>query len=1164
MKHDESLLLAAVTEQVRAAAFDAEWYLDFNPDVRDAGVDPFGHYLNHGWREGRDPCSWFSTRWYCKTVLEPLSMEADPLRHYWAIGRHGGFTPSEEAEEALRARARELFDESYYVGRYPDIDPTKIVPWDHYLTFGWREMRAPNATFDPLFYSHAQHASVPGKVPARDPLLHYVAIGRAAGLDTAAGELNVRHLNGLAYPAAESAAGPPCSPLDRVVRSAWFDPAHVATQDPSCSDTDRVGAAERFLESDCLDPSPLFSTSFYRAAYGDRLDAGEHPLVHYLRIGRMQGYYPTPTLAHRDYVLLSDLYPHAERATSVDDLDGADPNSAVSDYMFRSQYDGSGIDPDVDDAFVRNVYERLFPQGLGAPAAFVKRWSSSVWVYRNPLELLRVAKAVRNSRYFDSDHYAHTVGFDPAEIDPALHYAVHGIRGSIEPSAEFDAALYAYTYPDIVRAPVVPILHFEEHGEHEGRVRRVNVTEVPGGLEFDPTLPSVIVFSHEASYTGAPMVALNIARQLEGRANVVTWLGQDGPLGEEFAANAVAHLTGFAGLDVMTRKLAALSEEFHVDRAFVNSVVCHSVVPTLRVSGIAVVSVIHEFADYVHPAGATSRMAMLSGATVFPADIVREALTRDLAKIGGGRPPTTIIEHPQGVSPAPPGEGLTIDEVRTLLGVDADNDRQRVLFGAGWVQQRKGVDLFLQVAAELTQDKEHDWRFVWVGGNYRPDEDMELSVYLAHQVRASGLEGRMTFVDAQKDLTSFWEVADVFMMSSRLDPFPNVAIDALAAAVPVVCFRGATGVASLETKFPFAVRSVPFASAAAAAAAAKDMVASTGAAGAPFAREAIIESLSFRRYVDDLEALMDESVNRAREAQARLAGIESMDEADVYAAVDQLPSEYAITNIRRPELVRATLAEVLDHDRFGLAFTLTEGQVLRGLAGTTSHADLRPWRPGVGSHQGVQSLRELTVLICIRDAGGLNCLRHPSAALGRLLRTATDLRYVATSPELARDTELFGSRGCAFAQSAVDALAAVAQQGAQEYVAVVDLSAPLGNRLSAGANHMINALTSGAVLDYLTADPACPAVLTPPQPGERSPHAELQFSGDEPVYAPRFIGTYRRDEFARFASDELPRAKAQSAKLPGSELDSYLSMWFVQWLRSQNAPPTMLPIESMA
>ena len=38
-----------------AEYFDARWYLATYADVRESGVDPFEHFLTHGWKEGRWP-----------------------------------------------------------------------------------------------------------------------------------------------------------------------------------------------------------------------------------------------------------------------------------------------------------------------------------------------------------------------------------------------------------------------------------------------------------------------------------------------------------------------------------------------------------------------------------------------------------------------------------------------------------------------------------------------------------------------------------------------------------------------------------------------------------------------------------------------------------------------------------------------------------------------------------------------------------------------------------------------------------------------------------------------------------------------------------------------------------------------------------------------------
>ena len=39
----------------RSALFDADWYLDRNPDVARSGVDPLRHFVQRGGAEGRQP-----------------------------------------------------------------------------------------------------------------------------------------------------------------------------------------------------------------------------------------------------------------------------------------------------------------------------------------------------------------------------------------------------------------------------------------------------------------------------------------------------------------------------------------------------------------------------------------------------------------------------------------------------------------------------------------------------------------------------------------------------------------------------------------------------------------------------------------------------------------------------------------------------------------------------------------------------------------------------------------------------------------------------------------------------------------------------------------------------------------------------------------------------
>ena len=78
--------------------------------------------------------------------------------------------------------------------------------------------------------------------------------------------------------------------------------------------------------------------------------------------------------------------------------------------------------------------------------------------------------------------------------------------------------------------------------------------------------------------------------------------------------------------------------------------------------------------------------------------------------------------------------------------------------------------------------------------------DSAYSSYLAEQIERSGLEGKVDIIDELPDLQPAYLNCDLFLLSSRLDPMPNVAIDAAIHGLPIVCFENASGIASLLKK----------------------------------------------------------------------------------------------------------------------------------------------------------------------------------------------------------------------------------------------------------------------------------------------------------------------------------------------------------------------------
>jgi hypothetical protein len=60
--------------------FDRDWYLQHNPDVAAANVNPALHYLQHGGREGRAPGPHFKA--YMKANPDVVAVGANPLLHF--------------------------------------------------------------------------------------------------------------------------------------------------------------------------------------------------------------------------------------------------------------------------------------------------------------------------------------------------------------------------------------------------------------------------------------------------------------------------------------------------------------------------------------------------------------------------------------------------------------------------------------------------------------------------------------------------------------------------------------------------------------------------------------------------------------------------------------------------------------------------------------------------------------------------------------------------------------------------------------------------------------------------------------------------------------------------------------------------------------------------
>lgn len=71
--------------------FDAEYYLQENPDLAARGVNPLLHFMAIGWIEGRNPSADFSTGYYVRNNRDIREQRINPFVHYVKAGRHEGW-----------------------------------------------------------------------------------------------------------------------------------------------------------------------------------------------------------------------------------------------------------------------------------------------------------------------------------------------------------------------------------------------------------------------------------------------------------------------------------------------------------------------------------------------------------------------------------------------------------------------------------------------------------------------------------------------------------------------------------------------------------------------------------------------------------------------------------------------------------------------------------------------------------------------------------------------------------------------------------------------------------------------------------------------------------------------------------------------------------------
>lgn len=110
---------------------------------------------------------------------------------------------------------------------------------------------------------------------------------------------------------------------------------------------------------------------------------------------------------------------------------------------------------------------------------------------------------------------------------------------------------------------------------------------------------------------------------------------------------------------------------------------------------------------------------------------------------------------------------------------------RRFVLAVGRLEVQKGFD-WLIAAFAMVASRHSDWDLVILGEG--PERDR-----LQAQVNAGGLAGRVHMPGRAGNMPQWYERADLYVMSSRFEGFPNTLVEAMMYGVPVVSFDCDTG-----------------------------------------------------------------------------------------------------------------------------------------------------------------------------------------------------------------------------------------------------------------------------------------------------------------------------------------------------------------------------------
>jgi len=789
--------------------FDEHYYYAKNKDVKNKALS---HYIKEGFRQGRCPHPLFDPVFYQHSVKQPIKTE--PLKHYMS-------------QKGKIISPHILFDAEYYAKQLKKI-PKNQTLLEHFLEVGWKQKLSPTPYFDFDFYyknyPDIQKANV-------NPFLHYLTHGEAEG----------RKPIGLFEP---SAYAPPIKPFfwNRYAyynrnKLAFFasekDAKKEFLNNPNLV-SKSIKKSKQPLNKGFSKYENIFNSLFDEDYYNDlNWDIVIPPIDHYLKYGSKEGRCPNPLFDPHYY--RQKYLPGTSNTKNESNKDLS--NEPLVHYY--NQPNDALVSP--HPLFDAEYYlSQLKKHKITVPEnkTFLEHFLKEGWKYN-----------LSPTKHFDVEFYLSQIPeTSESKINPLVHYLTEGELSGLQPNKDFVAPSYNKPYLEQNKNNPVYIndskLAMAIKGEL-GLPPELISFESDLRLILNESNPTVVVVTHEASRTGAPAIILKLAQQLKKylNVNIISLSGYGGEIEADFKvlgpfykfSNWCTPHTQPDNKSLMQEigNILNIIKNVYPVGALINSAESRNIISHFKFRNIPTVALIHEMA-YFYPKETFREITANADFTIFPSQIVA-----DLADGNDEFSPEKITVRGQGLLKP---EILKIDKAKAqtklkkLLNLPDD---AFIVLGCGSLNKRKAPEFFVHTAIQViqilrdegiltqktsvknifdlneksftelatklksygkkrTEVEKKEIHFVWLGGNTKTcSEDY---YWIDQDIIMTGCETYIHFIKSQPDAEKYFAGSDVFLMTSRADPFPCVIHEAMAAELPIVGFNNAGGFVEAITK----------------------------------------------------------------------------------------------------------------------------------------------------------------------------------------------------------------------------------------------------------------------------------------------------------------------------------------------------------------------------